>query len=328
MVALTSSAVASQNPVINPVTGQKAGEGRTVVVFGGSGFIGRYLVPLLARDGWAVRVAVRSPEKAAFLKTAGDVGQISPLACDLSKPEMIARAVSGADVVVNLVGILFESGSQTFSALQEQGPGRIASAARASGVSRFVQMSAIGADPDSGALYASSKGRGEQAVHDVYPDASIVRPSVVFGREDGFYNRFADMLPVSPFLPLVGGGKTLFQPVFVGDVAEALRRCVNHPECCGGKTYELGGPDVWSFRACLEYLLRVTGKRRLLLNLPFSVAKMQAFFMEFLPVPPLTRDQVTMLHSDNVVSPDAPDLEDLGIAPTSMQAIVPEYICR
>ena len=328
MTNLESSAVVARHPVVNPATGRQVGAGRSVTLFGGSGFVGRYLVPLLARDGWHVRVAVRHPAQADFLKTAGDIGQISPVFCDLARPETIKSVLVETDAVVNLVGILFEHGRQKFQTLQADGPAVLARAAQEAGVEHFVQVSAIGADHGSPAHYARSKGRGEQAVRAVYPAAPIVRPSVVFGREDDFFNRFARMAAFSPVLPMVGRGKTLFQPVFVGDVAEFLRRCVNDPRRVAGQTYELGGPDVWSFAQCLRYLLRVMNKKRPLVSLPFPLARVQAFFMEFFPTPPLTRDQVILLQQDNIVSADVPGLADLGLAPTPMVAVVPHYIGR
>ena len=328
MTRLESSTLVAHHPVVNLATGRQVGAGRSVTLFGGSGFIGRYLVPLLARDGWNVRLAVRHPAQADFLKTAGDIGQVSPVFCDLTRPETIKSALAETGVVVNLIGILFERGRQRFQTLQADGPAVLARVAQEAGVEHFVQVSAIGANPQSLAHYARSKGYGEQAVRAVYPAAPIVRPSVVFGREDDFFNRFARMVVFSPVLPVVGGGKTLFQPIFVGDVAECLRRCVNDPRRVAGQTYELGGPDVWSFRQCLRYLLRVMNKKRPLVNLPFPLARVQAFFMEFLPTPPLTRDQVILLQQDNIVSEDALGLADLGLASTPMTAVVPHYIGR
>lgn len=311
--------------------------GRSITVFGGSGFIGRYLVQRLARQGWIIRVAVRHPDRALFLKPMGAVGQITPVAASLSHEGSIAAAVAGADAVVNLVGILHEGSLpvralfpravQRFADVHAEGAARVARAAKAAGATTFVQMSALGADPASPAAYGRSKAAGEQAVRAVYPDSAIVRPSVVFGPEDDFLNRFATMARFLPALPLIGGGNTRFQPVYVGDVADALLRLVEDP-ATAGKTYELGGPRIYSFRALLELMLREIGRRRLLVPLPFAVASLQAFVLEWLPVPPLTRDQVRLLKRDSVVGPNALTLADLGVTPTAMEAVIPAYLAR
>ncbi len=310
---------------------------RSVTVFGGSGFIGRYLVQRLARQGWIIRVAVRHPDRALFLKPMGAVGQITPVAASLRHEGSIAAAVAGADAVVNLVGILHEGSLpvrtlfpravQRFADIHAEGAARVARAAKAAGAATFVQMSALGADPLSPSNYARSKAAGERAVRSIFPDARIARPSVVFGPEDDFLNRFATMARFLPVLPLIGGGKTRFQPVYVGDVADALLRLVEDPVTAGA-TYELGGPRVYSFRALMELLLREIGRRRLLIPLPFGVASLQAFFLEWLPVPPLTRDQVQLLKRDTVVSPNALTLADLGISPTAMELVIPIYLAR
>ncbi|MGD1876482.1 MAG: complex I NDUFA9 subunit family protein [Kiloniellaceae bacterium] len=298
-----------------------------VTVFGGSGFLGRYVVQRLARDGWTVRVAVRHPGRAKFLKPLGDIGQIVPLCVPVQDPAAVAVAVSGADAVINLVGILFEGGRQRFQAVQAAGAKAIAEAAAEAGVSALVHISAIGASPEAPAAYARSKGQGEAAVRAAFPGATILRPSVVFGPEDGFFNRFAEMARFSPALPLIGGGKTRFQPVYVGDVAQAVVKALDDP-ACRGKIYELGGPKVYSFKALMELLLKTIGKRRKLVSLPFALAKLQAAFLEWLPVPPLTRDQVTLLRHDNVVSPGALTLKDLGIEATAPEAVIPGYLER
>jgi NADH dehydrogenase len=310
---------------------------RSVTVFGGSGFIGRYLVQRLARQGWIIRVAVRHPDRALFLKPMGAVGQITPVAASLRHEGSIAAAVAGADAVVNLVGILHEGSLparmlfpravQRFADIHAEGAARVARAAKAAGTATFVQMSALGADPLSPSNYARSKAAGERAVRSIFPDARIARPSVVFGPEDDFLNRFATMARFLPALPLIGGGKTRFQPVYVGDVADALLRMVEDPATAGA-TYELGGPRVYSFRALMELLLREIGRRRLLIPLPFGVASLQAFFLEWLPVPPLTRDQVRLLKRDTVVGPNALALADLGITPTAMELVIPTYLAR
>ncbi|MGH6932070.1 MAG: complex I NDUFA9 subunit family protein [Dongiaceae bacterium] len=306
-----------------------------VTVFGGAGFIGRYLVQRLAKRGWIIRVAQRYPDDALFLKPMGAVGQITPVAADVRSDAAVARAVDGADVVVNLVGILLERRRQTFSAVHAEGAGRVARAARAAGAHVFVQMSAIGADPNSSADYARSKAAGEAAVRAIFPSAAIVRPSIVIGPEDDFFNRFAAMARLAPALPLIGGGTTRFQPVYVGDVADAMARLVEDPATTG-KTYELGGPRIYSFKELLELLLREIGRRRLLLPLPAALAELQALAFEIvdklsfqiLLPPPLTRDQVRLLRHDNVVAADALGLGDLGIAPTPIETIIPSYLAR
>jgi NADH dehydrogenase len=300
---------------------------QVVTIFGGSGFIGRYLVQRLARHGWIIRVAVRRPERALFLKPMGAIGQITPIAANLRHEASVAAAVAGADAVVNLVGVLYDRRPQSFAAVHVEGAGRVARAAHAAGVRRYVHMSALGADPASPASYGRSKAAGEAAVRAAFPEAGIARPSIVFGPEDDFFNRFAGLARYSPALPLIGGGKTRFQPVYVGDVADALARLVEDPATTG-KTYELGGPSTYTFRELLEYLLREIGRRRLLLPLPFAAAMLQAAFLEWLPRPPLTRDQVRLLERDNVVSANALTLADLGIQPTALELVVPSYVAR
>ncbi len=299
----------------------------TVTIFGGSGFLGRYIVPRLAELGWTVRVAVRNPDKAAFLKPSGNVGQVVPVACNLRDEASVRQALQGADAAVNLVGILFEAGRQTFAAVQYEGAKHAAEAAAAEGIARYVHMSALGADSRSASEYARSKAAAEEAVRAAIPTASILRPSVVFGPEDGFFNRFAAMAQIAPALPLVGGGRTRFQPVYVADVADAAVKCLADVSCAG-KTYELGGPKIYSFKEMLKLLLRTINRRRLLVPLPFAVADIQGRFLELLPEPPLTRDQVKLLKQDNVVSPDALTLGDLGIEPHSAEVIIPAYLDR
>jgi len=301
--------------------------GRRITVFGGSGFIGRHLVRRLARQGWIVRAAVRDPVRAAFLKPMGNVGQIVPLRVDLAEPRAIAAAIDGADAVVNLVGILHEGGTQRFAALHAAAPGHIAEAVKAQGIGSFVQVSAIGADGGSDALYARSKAEGEARARSAFPEVTVVRPSIVFGPEDSFFNRFATMAQYLPALPLIGGGRTRFQPVYVGDVAEAILRVLTMPEA-RGRTYELGGPAVYSFRALMVLTLETIGRRRPLIDLPWGAAMFQASILEHLPVPPLTRDQVRMLRRDNVVAPGAAGLAELGIEPTAVEAVIPTYLER
>ncbi len=300
---------------------------RVVTVFGGSGFIGRHLVGRLAKQGWIVRVAVRRPSRAGFLKPMGEVGQITPLRAPVRDPIAVEAALEGADAAINLVGILYERGKQTFAGVHAQGAQTVADAAAAAGVERLVQVSAIGADLHAAADYARSKGAGEAAVKTAFPSATILRPSIVFGPEDDFFNRFAAMARLSPALPLIGGGSTRFEPVYVGDVAQAIATCVADP-ACAGKTYELGGPRIYTFKELLQLLLSEIRRRRFLVPLPFALAEVQARFLELLPVPPLTRDQLRMLRSDNVVSEGALTLADLGIAPTAAEVILPTYLDR
>jgi len=301
-----------------------------VTVFGGSGFLGRHVVRALAREGYRIRPAVRRPDLAFHLQPMGRVGQIHPVQANLRYPASVEAAVRGADVVINLVGILFERGKQRFEAVQAEGAACVAQAAAAAGA-RMIHVSALGADADSPALYARTKAAGEAAVLAAAPDATIFRPSIVFGPEDDFFNRFGAMARMSPVLPLVGGGETKFQPVFVGDVAQAIAKAVGGATK-GGTIYELGGPEVRSFKELMVYVLSVTERRRLLVPLPFGLAKLQAYLLQFMPTPLLTPDQVELLRADNVVSGAAIDerrtLGGLGIEPAAMEAIVPSYLWR
>ncbi|RDD61527.1 complex I NDUFA9 subunit family protein [Ferruginivarius sediminum] len=302
---------------------------RVATVFGGSGFIGRYIVMRLAKEGWVVRVPVRDPEAAHFLQPLGNVGQIVRMGVAIQDEAAVKWAVEGADAVFNCTGILFEpSKHQTFEELHHRGPERIAKAAADAGVKRLVHISAIGADSKSESLYAQSKGRGEKAVLKAFPDATILRPSLVIGPEDGFFNRFAVMARLSPALPLIGGGKTKFQPVYVGDVADAAMKAVHDP-ATKGQTYELGGPRTYTFKQLMEMLLKEIRRKRLLLPVPFSVAEIQGRVLQLLPSPPLTKDQVTLLKKDNVVSKKrAKTFEDLGIKPQAIEVIIPAYLER
>jgi NADH dehydrogenase len=297
---------------------------QVVTVFGGTGFIGRHLVEKLAQAGATLRVVTRDPDRAGFLRPMGDVGQIAilPYADDEAG---LSRLIDGSMGVVNLLGILFERRSGEFMRVHRDMAQRIAEAARTTGVRRLVHMSAIGADPNGEALYAQSKGEGEAAVKAAFPEVSIIRPSIVFGPGDGFFSRFAQMSVMSPFLPLIDGGTSRFQPVYVGDVAEAMLRCLES-DAHQGKTFELGGPRARTFAELLRYTLETVNRRRLLLPLPSNIAAIQARFFELLPNPPLTRDQLKMLKKDNVVSEGALTLGDLGIKPTPMEVIVPTYL--
>lgn len=305
----------------------KRGTARVAAVFGGSGFIGRYVVQRLAQAGWVVRICARDVEKAGKLKHLGVVGQIAPVLTNIRDDRSVAAAVAGADAVVNLVGILFESGRNRFEAVQAEGPGRIARAAKAAGVRAFVHVSAIGADPRSPAQYARSKAAGEAAAFEAFPEATVLRPSIVFGPEDDFFNQFAAMARIAPFLPLIGGGGTKFQPVYVDDVAAAVMAALERPEAQGA-TYELGGPRVYSFRELLEHVLAETGRKTPLLPIPFAAASLLGRFGELLPKPVLTRDQVKLLKADNVVAEGAKTLADLGIDAQAVEAITPGYLWR
>lgn len=304
--------------------------GKLVTVFGGSGFVGRHVVRALAKRGYRIRVAVRRPDLAIHLQPLGNVGQIQLVQANLRFRWSVDKAVEGADHVVNLVGILFEGGSQRFDAVQAFGARAVAEAARAV-KAKVTHVSAIGADKSSESDYARTKGEAEAAVLETVKDAVILRPSIIFGPEDGFFNKFADMARFAPALPLIGGGLTKFQPVYVGDVAEAIARSVDGA-LQGGKVYELGGPDVRSFKELMQEMLAVIERKRLLAPIPFWAAKIIGSVAGLLPSPVLTRDQVTLLESDNVVSDkakkDGRTLEGIGIAPTAMSAVLPTYLWR
>ena|SRR5436190_6983013 len=301
-----------------------------VTVFGGSGFLGRHVVRALAKRGYRIRVAVRRPELAGHLQPLGRVGQIHPVQANLRYPASVQAAMRDAGVAVNLVGILTQSGGQTFDAVQARGADTVAKAAAGAGA-RIVHVSAIGADERSSSQYSRAKAAGEKAVLAVAPSATIMRPSLMFGPEDQFTNRFAALARMSPVLPLIGGGETRIQPAFVGDVATAIADAVDGKTKAG--TYELGGPEVLSMRKIMQFILTTTDRNRMLVSLPFGLAKFQAFFLQFAPgVLKLTPDQVEMLKSDNVVSDAAKvaglTLEGLGIAPDSMEAVCPQYLWR
>lgn len=298
-----------------------------VTVFGGSGFIGRYVVRRLARAGHRVRVAIRRPDEGLFLKSFGAVGQIDLVQANVRDDASVARAVAGADAVINLVGILYEGGRQTFDAVQAAGAGRIARAAAAAGVARLIHVSAIGAAAESPSDYARAKAEGEAGVREAFPKATILRPSVVFGAEDDFFNRFGRMARFSPFLPLIGGGQTRFQPVFVDDVAGAVFNALTR-EDAAGRTYELGGPKIYTFEEIMKLVLETTCRHRVLMPIPFFAAKLLGSVLSFLPVPPLTGDQVVLLERDNVVDPAAPGLADLGVDATPAEAILETYLAR
>ncbi len=300
---------------------------RTVAtVFGGAGFIGRYVVKRLARRGLIVRVAGRNPEAARALKPMGAVGQIVPLACPITDEAAVARALDGADLAVNLVGLLAERRQGDFSRVHAEGAGRVARLAAAAGLRRLVHVSAIGADPASPSRYAATKGEGESAVRAAFPAATILRPSIVFGAEDGFFNRFGQLAMLSPVMPVLAGD-TKFQPVYVADVADAVTAALDRGETAG-QIYELGGPRVWSFRELLAYILRETHRKRLLLDVPMPLARLQARVLERLPGKLLTCDQLLMLEHDTIVHPGMPGLAELGVAPTPVELVVPTYLRR
>jgi uncharacterized protein YbjT (DUF2867 family) len=302
-----------------------------IVVFGGSGFVGRYVVRALAKAGKRVRVAMRRPHLAVDLRVMGDVGQIQLVQANVRNADSVARALEGADGVVNLVGILFEKGKQTFASTQLAGAQIVAEQAAKAGITRYVHMSAIGADAASASNYGATKGQAEAAVTGLVPSATILRPSIVFGPEDNFFNQFAAMARITPALPLIGGGVTKFQPVYVGDVAQAVLKGLD----TGGGTYELGGPQTYSFKELLAYIIAQIERPRFLAPLPFFAAETLGsvfdaiFKLNPFAGPPLTGDQVKMLKSDNVVSENAKTFADLGITQLeSVEAIVPSYLVR
>jgi uncharacterized protein YbjT (DUF2867 family) len=300
---------------------------RRVTVLGGSGFIGRYIVKRLAQRGAVVTVIGRHAGSAGYLRPMGDVGQIATLNAGLDDEKLLAAAVAGADAVVSAAGILYERGKQRFDLVHHRGPALLARLAREAGCRRVVHLSAIGAEAASPSAYARSKAAGEAAVREAFPGATILRPSIVFGPEDAFFNRFAALARYLPALPLIGGGHTRFQPVYVGDVADAAVAALERTDA-PGRSYELGGPEVQSFRELMEFMLREINRRRALISIPFALASVEAAFLELLPSPPLTRDQVKLLRHDNVVASGAFGLGDLGVQPTAMELVVPGYLVR
>jgi uncharacterized protein YbjT (DUF2867 family) len=298
-----------------------------IAVLGGSGFIGRYVVKRLAGRGEVLTVGGRHAADAGFLKLKGDVGQVGLVNIAIDDEAVLPAFLAGKDALVNCVGILFERGAQKFDVVHHSAPAKLARLAREAGVERLVHISAIGAEPRSGSAYGRSKAAGEQAVKDAFPTATILRPSIVFGPEDDFFNRFAAMAVMSPVLPLIGGGETRFQPVYVGDVADAVISALDDP-ATAGRTYELGGPKVYTFRALMELMLAEVKRHRRFVEVPFGLASLQARLLSLLPKPLLTPDQVEMLRRDNVVSSGALTLSMLGITPTAVEAILPTYLDR
>jgi uncharacterized protein YbjT (DUF2867 family) len=302
-----------------------------ITVIGGSGFIGRHIVQSLAKRGYRVRVAVRRPDLAGYVQPLGTPGQIMPVQANVRFPDSLRAVCDGAAVVINLTGVLYSAGPQSFDAIHAFGAEASATAARDRGARQFFQMSAIGANPDSASDYAKSKAEGEARARAAFPGTIVIRPSIVFGPEDDFFNRFAAMARFSPALPLIGGGMTRFQPVYCGDVAEAFARLID-TGIASGTTYELGGPETLTFKELLQFTLATTDRKRLLVPLPWTLAKAQASVLGLLPKPLLTLDQVELLKHDNVVSAEAKregrTLEGLGIAPRSIESIVPSYLYR
>lgn len=307
-------------------------EPKLVTVFGGSGFVGRHVVQALARRGYRIRVAVRNPHLAFHLQPLGQVGQIVAVQANVRNRASVDRAVIDADHVVNCVGILFERGKSTFDAVQDFGARAVAEAARAAGAG-LTHISAIGADIDSPSAYARSKGKGELAISETLPDAVILRPSIVFGPEDDFFNKFANMARFMPFIPLIGGGKTKLQPVYVADIAEVVARSVDGT-VKPGTVYELGGPDVLSFRECMEEMLHVISRKRGFISVPWGFASMMGGIASAIPLgtPPLTPDQVKLLKIDNIVSEAAikekRTFAGLSIRPATLGAVLPDYLVR
>lgn len=301
---------------------------KQITLFGASGFLGRHIVRRLTKTGARLCIPTRDLEKASILKPMGDPGQIVPLSCSLRSESSVAAAIGNSDAVINLVGILYEKGRNTFQSLHVEAAARIARCAKEQGVSYYVHVSALGADVGSPSAYARSKAAGEQAVSTFFSHATIIRPSIVFGAEDHFFNMFATLARYSPVLPLIGGGHTRFQPIYVGDVADAVVHALFKPEA-QGRIFELGGPQIYTFRDLLELMLKVTEQRRIFVDLPWWLAKFEAFFLERMSHPLLTRDQIDLLKTDNIIGPNShPTLRNLDIVPTALEAILPTYLGR
>ena len=305
---------------------------KLVTIYGGSGFVGRYIARRMAKEGWRVRVACRRPNEALFVRPYGTPGQVEPVFCNIRDDASVLAAMAGCDAVVNCVGTFDRGGKNNFTAVQSEGAGRIARLAAEQHIPALVHISAIGADVNGASLYAQSKGAGEAAILAAFPAAMILRPSVIFGNEDGFFNRFGAMARIGPILPLVGA-QTKFQPVYVDDVAQAAVKGIKG-EAHG--IYELGGPEAETFRTIITKMLAVIKRRRLVLNLPFAIALIPATLLDFASFATggifknsmITRDQVASLRSDNVVAPGAKNLADLGITPTDYASVIPEYLWR
>ena len=301
----------------------------TVTIFGGSGFVGKQIVRELADLGIRIKVATRIPERAYELKPCGVVGQVVPVACDYNDPTSISNAIKDSEFVINCIGILYKKRRNDFKRIHVQIPDMIARACTTHNVKRFVHISALGVDENK-SRYALTKKEGENAIKGSYKNVTILRPSVIFGPDDNFFNMFARMAQIFPALPLIGGGKTKFQPVYVGDVADAVIKVLTIPTTAKnsplGKTYELGGPEVLSFKEIYQRLFEYTGQERALVPMPWSIARVKGAFLSLLPNPPLTGDQVVSLKTDNIIGQDALTLADLDLTPTAMQLILPEYL--
>jgi NADH dehydrogenase len=302
-------------------------ENEIVTVFGASGLIGRHTVQALARAGYRIRACVRYPNLAHYLPPMGTVGQIQLMKCNVLDEDSVARAVQGSSAAINLVGILYPAGGQNYEDIHIEAPQTIAKAAKAAGVETLLHVTTMGISEESESNYSRSKAEGENAIREIFPNATLIKPSIVFGPEDNFFNKFAWLARVAPVLPLVGGGHTKFQPVFVADVADAITKCVGEAST-RGKTYELGGPAIYSFKEMIQAILHATGRKNPLLPMPFWMAAISAVFLQFLPGKLLTPDQVKFLKTDNVPSPGALGLKDLGIQPESLEAILPTYLWR
>ena len=301
--------------------------GATIAIIGGTGFVGRMITTQLARKGARIKVLARNPDRARFLKPMGDIGQIAIYGGDALDDSALMQVIDGADAVVNTIGILAESGRSRFASLQDELPKRIGVIAAERNLKRVIHISAIGANAKAKSRYAASKGRGESNLKRAFPEATILRPSLIFGSADSFFNRFAAMAVLAPCLPVVGGGRNKIQPVFVGDVADAAVACLERDETCG-KTYELGGPQVMTFREAMAYIVKQTHRRCLLIRIPYWIMMLAALPLGLLPNPPVTRDQLRQLKDDNIVSKRALGLADLGVEATSIDLIVPEYLSR
>lgn len=300
---------------------------RRITVVGASGFIGRYVVKRLAAEGAMICACSRHARDAGFLRPMGDVGQVATFDADIGDERALTAIIAGSDAVINAVGILYERGAQNFEAIHHQGAARLARLAAAAGVRHFVHLSAIAADAGAPSAYARTKAAGEAAVRAAFPTAVILRPAVVFGPEDTFLNRFAALARYLPMLPLIGGGQTKFQPVYVDDIAAAVAAVLSRADAPGG-TFELAGPVVFDLRQLFTLMLHVIGRKRLLISVPFGLASFKAFFLEWLPNPLLTRDQVRMLKRDAVAHPGVPGLADLGITPEVLELVLPTYLDR
>lgn len=300
---------------------------KIITVVGGTGFVGRYVVKLLADRGYTIRVIARNPELALHLKTAGDVGQVVLVPGNLSKPESLAGKLDNSWAIVNLVGILFETTRQDFSAVHAKGAEKLAQLAKPAGAERFVHMSSLGVDQMVKSKYARTKSMGEKAVRAAFPEATILRPGIIFGPEDQFFNSFAGMAQLYRALPVIGGGHTKFQPVYVCDVAQAVVNALELPSA-QGETFELGGPGVYNFKELLHYICKITRRDPLMIPIPFGLASLIGYFTQLLPRPPITHDQVGMLEHDAIVSQGAKVFADMGITPVALETIVPQYLAR